>query len=181
MTERFAQMNCFVLAGGQKSATHFQEQGDTTRLEKSYRRYASLFEQVSLVLKKEQARERYLNYPHVCDSLESESILAGVASALENARSEAVFIGSAELSEFPLELIVKLVREYDGESFLGYYDPASGEEKGQPLFGIYHRRLAEKIEKLGEESSEQLARLLAEVGRLVPLPQDVPAASIGIG
>ncbi|MCP4686072.1 MAG: hypothetical protein GY867_11605, partial [bacterium] len=74
MDNRFAEMDCFVLAGGRSNpGEDFQPAGDLTRIEKGYRRYAAVFEKVKLVLKKDQATERYLNYPHICDNASDRS------------------------------------------------------------------------------------------------------------
>jgi hypothetical protein len=58
MANRFTQMDCFILAGGPHNPTKdFEPEGDLTRLENGYRRYAAIFEKVRLVLKPEQATE----------------------------------------------------------------------------------------------------------------------------
>jgi len=182
MTDQFKQMDCYVLAGGKRNVSEdFAPDGEITRLEKGYRRYAALFEKVSLVVKKEQAREKYLNYPHVCDPDSDHGIALGVATALEDADSEAVFIGSSEISDFPLRLIVELVRNYSGEPFLGYYDSRSTDGSHQPLFGIYNKGVLTKLQAVVADQSESLEKLLSEEGRLIPLPDDIPADRIGLG
>ncbi|UCC43772.1 MAG: NTP transferase domain-containing protein [Candidatus Zixiibacteriota bacterium] len=182
MTEKFARMNCYVLAGGENhSKEHFRVDGELTRLEKSYRRYAAVFEKVSLVLKRSQAKERYLNYPHLCDPSDKMSVAGAVAAALERADSEAVFIGSADFVDFPLELAARLVREYDGESFLGYADADSPQNLHQPLFGIYHKKLAGHLLDKVATTGDGLASLLSRVGKLVPLPKDIPRDRVGLG
>lgn len=174
MKNRFAEMDCFVLAGGRHNPVRdFQPVGDLTRLEQGYRRYAAVFENVRLVLKKDQATERYLNYPHVCDERSESGPVIGVKTALGQARSEAVFIGSTEITNFPLELAAKLVRQYDGELFLGY---CSSERPtgSRPLFGVFHTRLLDRLTETGPESLE-FFELLGREGRLVPLPPDISA------
>jgi molybdopterin-guanine dinucleotide biosynthesis protein A len=169
MENRFAEMDCFVLAGGKSNATEdFEPIGDLTRLEKGYRQYAAVFEKVRLVLKKEQATERYLNYPHVCDTRSEVSPMVGLQTALEQADSEAVFIGSSEIVDFPLELAVELVKSYDGEMFLGYYD-ASKPGNRQPLFGIFSKKLISHLSGVGSRSVE-LSEILEQQGKLIPLP-----------
>ncbi len=177
---RFTQMDCFVLAGGKSNAAEdFQREGDYTRIEKGYRRYAAVFEKVTLVLKEEQATERYLNYPHICDDEPTHGAVAGIRAALSKSDSEAVFIGSTDITEFPLELAVDLVRRYDGEMFLGYNDHQKGPDTVQPLFGIYSKKLAARLLKAGQ-STEELAELIRDEGRLMPLPGDTPADQTGL-
>ncbi len=179
MTNRFAEMDCFVLAGGRRNPTEdFEPDGDLTRLEKSYRRYAAVFEKVTLVLKKEQAIERYLNYPHVCDDRSVSATVVGVKTALEKAQSDPVFIGSSDITDFPLELAVELVKNYRGELFLGYSVSCRPGSR-QPLFGVFSRRLKERLNEAGLESLD-LSELLSREGRLIPLPEKVSAERPGL-
>ena len=182
MQNPFREMNCFVLAGGRgRRDRHFEQTGELTRLEKSYRRYAAIFERVTLVLKEDQAKEKYLNYPHVCDESDECSAAHGVETALKNANSEAVFIGSADIDDFPLHLAVELVRNYAGEDCLAYYVEDQRTHRKQPLFGIYSRKLAPKIAELIRQGKHSLADIMASEGRLLPLPKEIPATAIGLG
>ena len=179
MTNRFAEMDCFVLAGGPRNPERdFEPVGDLTRIEHGYRKYASVFEKVRLVLKPEQATERYLNYPHVCDVLSDSGAVVGVATALDRAESEAVFIGSSEITDFPLGLIVDLVEQYDGELFLGYEADATGSQR-LPLFGVFSTKLLAQLDPADLQVSS-LLELLEREGRLMPLPPEVSAGQIGL-
>ncbi|MBD3403252.1 hypothetical protein GF420_10190 [candidate division GN15 bacterium] len=181
MENPFREMTCYVLAGGKRGREeHFRKEGPQTRLEKSYRRYATIFERVALVLKEDQAREKYLNFPHVCDDDAAMAPAHGIKAALSEAGSGPVFIGSLDIGEFPLQLIVDLVKSYNGEPFLGYYDPSGDKKNHQPLFGIYSPEMAGKIDEMLAEGECDLRDLMVKQGRLMPLPDDVPAESIGI-
>lgn len=181
MKNRFAEMDCFILAGGQSNLENdFKTDGDLTQLEVGYRRYAAIFENVKLVLKKEQATEKYLNYPFICDEESGRSAVVGIKAALSQANSEPLFIGSTDLADFPLELAVDLVNQYDGELFLGYYDASRDSGKNQPLFGIFSRKLAEHLDKSCSSLGE-LAQILEREGRMMPLPSGVTAGQIGLG
>ncbi len=170
-------MDCFVLAGGKRNPSEdFEPAGDLTRLEKGFRRYAAVFENVRLVLKKEQATERYLNYPHVCDARSESGPVVGVETALDQARSEAVFIGSSEVTDFPLELVVDLVKKYDGELFLGYYDATRPEDQ-QPVFGVFSKNLLNRLSGIGLKP-EELSELLGREGTLMPMPPEVSAGRL---
>lgn len=177
MTTTFREMPCFLLAGGKSNSFEdFQADGDLTRLERTYRRYAALFERVWLVLKRDQAKERYLNYPHVCDDSAEHRPIAGLTAALKQANADAAFVGSTDAADFPLELIVDLVRNYQGEMFLGY----RSKDGRQPLFGICSSKLAVRLEALTDQTRESLQALLASEGRLLPLPEGVDAARLGL-
>lgn len=181
MENPFREMTCYVLAGGPRGREeHFVKDGPLTRLEKSYRRYAAVFERVALVLKPDQAREKYLNFPHVCDAESDSAPAYGVKAALDSAETDAIFVGSLEIGDFPLHLVVELVRNYTGEPFLGYYDPKADPDRTQPLFGIYSTELAPKIRAMLAQGKRDLRELMQGAGRLLPLPDDVPAASIGL-
>lgn len=172
-------MDCFVLAGGKGNRERdFQPDGDLTRLERGYRRYAAVFERVTLVLKKEQAREHYLNYPYVCDEAAEHGAFHGIEEALRRCDSEAVFIGSTEISDFPLELLVDLVKNYQGEAFLGYQDSRQG--AAQPLFGIYSKSLAAKLSEAGALDMHELMQVLAREGRLLPLSDPTLAEQLNL-
>jgi molybdopterin-guanine dinucleotide biosynthesis protein A len=181
MKNRFAEMDCFVLAGGRSNVENdFKAAGELTHLEKGYRRYATVFEKVKLVLKKEQATEKYLNYPHICDEESDRGAVIGIKAALKQAGSEPIFIGSSDLVDFPLELAVELVNRYDGELFLGYCDASQPAGSYQPLFGVFSRELVDRLQEAGQ-SLRDLSRLLARVGKLMPLPSGIPADRLGIG
>jgi len=179
MTNPYREITCFVLAGGEATSIRdFESEGELTRLESIYRRYAKVFEKVMLVLKSEQARERYLNYPYVCDRQPGRNIVFGVEAALENADSDTTFIGSSAIADFPPELIVGLIRDYRGESFLGYCtDDGSA---CQPLFGLYNRHLVDKLKSASPTNRESLMSLVRSEGRFIPLPAEVSAAQIGL-
>ncbi len=176
---RFQTMDCFVLAGGKENRERdFQSDGELTRLERGYRRYAAVFERVTLVLKKEQASGHYLNYPHVCDETSDHGALHGIEAALRGADSDAIFIGSSEITDFPLELLVELVKNYQGEAFLGYQDSRQG--TAQPLFGIYNKKLAARLNESGTSDMSELTHLLAREGRLLPLPDSTMTEQINL-
>ncbi len=172
MTNPFREIGCFLLAGGRRNQSEdFQPKGELTRLESGYRRYAQVFEKVTLVLKESQARERYLNYPHVCDQNPDWNAAYGIQTALSNADTETIFIGSSEITDFPLDLLVTLVKNYQGEPFLGFSAPFGAARSCQPLFGLYNKRLASKLQAAVEKDASELYRLLESEGRLIPLPQ----------
>jgi molybdopterin-guanine dinucleotide biosynthesis protein A len=180
MKNRFKEIDCFILAGGASNRREdFQPHGELTRLEQGYRNYARLFERVTLVLKKDQAREWYLNYPHVCDESPELAPIHGVEAALQNAESEVVFIGSADIFDFPPQLVADLIRSYDGELFLGYRRRTTRTGAVQPLFGLYNRQAVLKLTHR-QNGPANLASLLKTEGRLLPLPETVSADQFGL-
>lgn len=170
MKNKFAEMDCFLLAGGQDNEKRdLKRDGDITRLERSYRRYAKVFEKVKLVLKQNQARAPYVNYPHICDDENTHGAAVGVKTALRKAHSDAVFIGTTDLVDFPLELAAELVKRYNGELFLGYQGWLDDDSDGRPLFGVFSRELVKFLDA-GDRSLEALRQVIATEGTLVPLP-----------
>ncbi len=173
-------MECFILAGGENQQKRYLKKvGEITQLEKSYRRFAAVFDRVKLVIKKEQAKEHFLNYPYVCDKQDVKEPVIGVETALQNASSDAVFIGSADISDFPLKLLMELINNYNGESFMGYYASEPGQSDYQSCFGIYNKKLLTKLNQ-PEISFNTLKELLADDIKLIRLPENYDAACIGI-
>jgi len=167
MTARLREMCCYILAGGKSNvAQDFVPVGELTRLETGYRRYAALFELVKLVIKEEQAREHYLNYPHVIDSTPTRSAAVGVATALADASSDFVFVGSSDIVDFPLRKAVELIRNYNGEAFLGYASE-DGDQR-QFLFGIYNKKALSRLSGAVESGDPDLALLMKDDARLLP-------------
>ncbi len=182
MAKPFKQMNCYILAGGEKNRERdFSSQGELTRLETGYRRYAAIFDKVKLVIKEDQAREHYLNYPHVCDASDRRDPVVGLQAALDDTGADAVFIGSTEVTDFPLELPVNLIKNYNGEPFLGYRIPEM-DENSQPLFAIYSRKFLSKkfLKQILTDSDGKLdiEQLLDSGGKLLPLPDGVDSGCI---
>ena len=58
---------------------------------------------------------------------------------------------------------------YNGELFLGYRDWQGHPDTPQPLFGVFSKKLAERLEAVGE-SLDALRKLVTDEGTLVPLP-----------
>lgn len=167
MSRKFRQMSCYILAGGEENRKKdFEPAGELTRLEKGYRRYAALFEKVKLVIKKDQAHEHYLNYPHILDGNPTRAAVVGLAAALNDSGAEHIFVGNTESADFSLDMAFNLVKEYKGEPFLGYQK----NDGSQYLFGIYHSTVAPKVKAALERGEHDLGRLLADDARLIPLP-----------
>ena len=168
MCKWFKQMSCYILAGGEENPLEdFQMVGGTTRLENSFKNYARVFDRVKLVIKEDQAKEKYLNYPHVCDQLAENKPVVGVAAALEDADTDAVFIGRSDITDFPLKLLVNLIKSYNGESFLGYVDKDNNQK---PLFGIYNKRLTDRLDISPELTLDDL---LVDDARFLEIPEDI--------
>lgn len=177
MCKWFKEMSCYILAGGEDNPKDdFLKIGEITRLEKSFRSYAAVFDKVKIVIKNDQAKEKYLNYPHICDEQELKSAAVGVEAALKDANTEAVFIGRSDINEFPLSLLVKLVKSYNGEAFMGYVNKNNNH---QPLFGIYSKELQSKF---GTTDVDKFAfdKVQDENIKLLDLPDDIQAECIGL-
>ncbi|MEA1981855.1 MAG: hypothetical protein U9N54_12930 [candidate division Zixibacteria bacterium] len=170
MTEQFKAMSCYILAGGKNYQEDFVPTGDLTRLEAGYRRYAKIFEKVKLVIKKDQAKEHYLNYPHVLDKSDRKNFSVGVETALKDAKCDVVFIGSSDLLDFPLEWPVNLIKDYQGESFLGYLIPDKNDNSKKHLFGIYNKKVISDM--IADKTNSDIINQLVQSGRLLPVPSN---------
>ena len=172
-------MNCYILAGGEED----KKVGSSSllrraKLEKSFRNYAAVFDKVKLVIKEKQAKEDYLNFPHICDENETSHSSARISRALQDADSDAVFIGSADIYDFPISLLSKLIKEYNGELFLGYVSPQS-DGNSQPLFGIYHKKMADKISNQSD-GFYSINTLTNTDAKFLILPDEVDSSCIGL-
>lgn len=173
MPQQFRQMSCYLLVGGKSNNSEdFSKQGELTRLENTYRRYAAIFDNVKLVIKAKQAKEHYLNYPHVIDNSDRQHFAVGLETALNDATSDAIFVGSSEVFDFPLELPVHLVKNYNGESYLGFSDEDKSDDK-QLLFGIYNRAMLPEILQAAELPAHKCGDLIRSSGRLIPRPMTI--------
>lgn len=180
MPQQFKQMSCYLLAGGKSNNSEdFSKQGELTRLENTYRRYAAIFDNVKLVIKADQAHEHYLNYPHVIDNSDRRHFSVGLQTALNDATSDAIFVGSSEVFEFPLELPVHLVKNYNGESYLGFSEQDDSDDK-QLMFGIYNRAMLPDLLQAAELPTEKSSELIRSSSRLIPRPDRVSGQSVSV-
>lgn len=157
MRATFQAIPCYILAGGESVEERRQREG-IGWLESGYRRYAALFEQVSVVVRPEQAREQWLNYPLVVDQDGARGAAVGVATALKHTPSDAIFIGSSKVTDFPLEAVVDLVKRYNGETFLGY-QVADESGHAQP-FGIFSKAALEQVQQRSGDLAADLSELI---------------------
>jgi len=179
MCKWFKEMDCYLLTGEETRSKHRLTPFDKrAKLELSFRSYAAVFDNVKLVIKKQQAKEEFLNFPHVCEKGEKNQSVVSIAEAVEDAKSEALFIGSTDIYDFPLSLLARLLKSYNGETFLGYASP-SDTNSSQPLFGIYNKKFAKNILKKNDEDITIEDFLTGDI-KLIPLPDDIDSACIGL-
>jgi len=170
-------MSCYLLAGGRSNPSDdFSEKGELTQLEATYRRYAAIFESVKLVIKKDQAKEHYLNYPHVIDESDNRHFAIGIETALKDARAEAVFVGSSDFHNFPLDLPVHLVKSYEGESFLGFSESSLNNDN-QHLFGIYSTEMLPDIIKVAQLPNDKGSDVIRSQGKFISVPESAISAT----
>lgn len=179
MCKWFKEMDCYVLAGEETRPKHGLSPFDKrAKLELSFRSYAAVFDKVKLVIKKKQAKEEFLNFPHLCNEEENNQTVVSIAKAVKDAKSDAIFIGSTDIYDFPLSLLARLLKTYNGETFLGYTSPTDT-NSSQPLFGIYNKKAAKNI--LNKNDADiTLGDFLTGDVKLLPLPDDIDSACIGL-
>lgn len=179
MCKWFKEMNCYILTGDESEPMSRTSSFDRRmKLEHSFRNYAAVFDKVKLVINKEQEKDEYLNFPHVCNETGKKHSTVDIARALEDADSDAVFIGTTDIYDFPLSLLAKLLKEYNGESFLGYVSDRDGGSP-QPLFGIYNKRVSRNL-PVDKPSAISFESVLDDDYKLLILPDEVDSSCIGL-
>ena len=103
----------------------------------------------------------YLGSPMVGDVLDSRGPMTGILSALVSTESPAVFVTACDMPYINAILIQYIVEEWDSR-----FDAAIPlyERRPQPLFGIYSKRIADKMEwsiKTGRRSIRDFLREIA--------------------
>ncbi len=163
-------MSCYILAGSNTVACGDEVDYDMEKIERGYRKYARIFEDVKLVLTQKQAKEKFLNYPHVCEQEETPLLANSLKAALKDSKTDYIFVGSADITNFSLELPVNLIKEYGGESFMGYdFEDQDGSNKFQ--FGIYNKKLLSKLLDIKPDDDQSIDSLLLSDGRLLKFPE----------
>ncbi len=181
VSNEIEKMRCYIITNSQPPDQDKQESGennennenksyDMDKLESGYKQYARIFEDVKLVLSADQAKESFLNYPHVCNKSDSRNFSDSLKTILEDSDGEYVFIGSSDIDNFSLELPLNLIRQYDGESFLGYTNDTET-NKNNFHFGIYNKKLLGKLNEIPDGDTKSVEELLATESRLVEFPE----------
>lgn len=137
MCKWYKEMNCYVIARPdnktKKSVSAFDQRA---KIEHSFRQYAAVFSKVKLVVEPEQEKDIFLSFPRLIDESQTAKSRLSLKKAFADADSDAVFIGTTDINDFPISLLSNLVKKYNGEKFLGYKID-DDEKSGQHLFGIY--------------------------------------------
>ncbi len=169
MCKWYKEMSCFLIVPKQPESIFKTDKiVQRAKLEQSFRNYAAVFENVKLVLTHSQAKEHYLNFPHICctDNSDPTSYLSRL---INYTVSEAVFIGHTDIGDFPISILANLLKAYNGELFMGY--KSNNQQFNQKQFGIYHKNLISTITDSKEEI--ELDSLDKNRCRLLPFPKTV--------
>ena len=137
MCKWYKEMNCYIIARPdnktKKSVSAFDQRA---KIEHSFRQYAAVFSKVKLVVEPEQEKDIFLSFPRLIDESQSLKNRISLKKAFADADSDAVFIGTTDINDFPISLLSNLIKKYNGEKFLGY-KIGDEDKSGQQLFGIY--------------------------------------------
>lgn len=155
MCKWYKEMDCFLLTQTTQKQKHTLDKiAQRAMLEQSFRNYAAVFDKVKLVISESQAKEHFLNFPFVSHSKNSSDEF-DLLPLLKNANSEAVFIGHTNLVDFPISILVELIKSYNNEMFLGYKSPSTSSQKLN--FGIYNKSIIPTLEKTASPQIRKVA------------------------
>ena len=145
MCKWYKEMDCYLLTDTTPTQKYnFDKIVQRAQLEQSFRNYAAVFDKVKLVISDSQAKEHFLNFPHISIAKKSFEE-ADLLNLLRNSKSEAVFIGYTNLVDFPISILSKMLQTYNNEMFMGYDSKPS---KSHSLsFGIYNKSMIPALEK----------------------------------
>ena len=167
MCKWYKEMECYIVVPTQPAGKFTTDKiAERALLEQSFRNYAAVFDKVKIVITKSQAKEHYLNFPHICQSDEYVTKV-DLSKLLTDANSDAIFIGHTEMGDFRISLLANLLKSYNGELFMGYKSDRPHLNKLQ--FGIYNKALVSKCSNLQREIA--IDSLDKESYKLLPLPE----------
>ncbi len=167
MCKWYKEMDCYIVIPSQPASKFTTDKiVERALLEQAFRNYAAVFDKVKIVITKSQAKEHYLNFPHICHS-DKSATQVDLNKLLTDADSDAIFVGHTEMGDFPISLLANLLKSYNGELFMGYKSNLTQSSKLQ--FGIYSKAIVSKssisLSKLSIDSLDKKSY------RLLPLPE----------
>jgi len=139
-------MDAFILAGGENKRISvvkgFLEIENRKIIEKNLDLLNRFFKRV-LISANAPELYFYLGSPMVGDVLDSRGPMTGILSALVSSEASAIFVTACDMPYINAILIQYIVERWDNR-----FDAAIPlhEQKPQPLFGIYSKRIADKME-----------------------------------
>jgi molybdopterin-guanine dinucleotide biosynthesis protein A len=154
-------MDAFILAGGENKripvVKGFLEIQNRKIIEKNLDLLNRLFKRV-LISANAPEWYFYLGSPMVGDVLDSRGPMTGILSALVSTEASDIFVIACDMPYINAILIQYIVEKWDNR-----FDAAIPlyEQKPQPLFGIYSKRIADKMEwciKTGRRSIRDFLR-----------------------
>ncbi len=164
MCKWYNEMNCYVITSADTDIVRKTDKIEQKALlEQAFRNYAAVFDKVKIVISPSQAKEHYLNFPHLIQEQNSNQP-DSFHSLVKDATSEAIFVGHSDFYDFPISLLANLIKSYNGELFMGYKSKSL--IPTQPLFGIYHSSLFKQPEVI-----KNIDTMDKKSFKLLPLPE----------
>ncbi len=157
-------MDALILAGGENKripvVKGFLEIQNRKIIEKNLGLLKRLFKRV-LISANAPELYFYLGSPMVGDVLDSRGPMTGILSALVSTEASDIFVIACDMPYINAILIQYIVERWDNR-----FDAAIPlhEQKPQPLFGIYSKRIADKMEwsiKTGRRSVRDFLKEIA--------------------
>ena len=164
MCKWFKEMDCYLFLND-NSPGRFKMDKITQRakLESSFRNYAAVFEKVKIVINESQIKEHYLNFPYIVHT-DNRNVSLNLSTLLEDATSDAIFVGHTNLVDFPISILANLIKSYNGEMFMGYNSPKHNTDLLP--FGIYHKSIISQ-----QSEPIKIDSLKSDSYTLLPIPE----------
>ena len=156
-------MDAVILAGGENTRIPvlkgFLEIGNRRIIEHNLELLKKVFGRV-LISANAPELYFYLGTPMVGDVLDSRGPMTGILSALISTDAPAMFVTACDMPYINAILIQYIAGKWDDR-----FDAAIPlyEQKPQPLFGIYAKRVAEKMEQSIKTGRRSLRDFLKEI------------------
>jgi molybdenum cofactor guanylyltransferase len=156
-------MDALILAGGENkripAVKGFIEIQNKKIIERNITLLKSLFKRVMISANTPELYF-YLGCPVIGDVLTDRGPMTGVLSAFVSSEASDIFVTACDMPYINAILIQYIVEKWDNR-----FDAAIPryEQKTQPLFGIYSRRIAEKMEWSIKTGKKSLRDFLKEI------------------
>lgn len=167
--------NAVILAGGKSSRMGMKEDKALLKvsglhlIEKIARELGPYFHEIIISTNAETVHNyAFLPYRTAVDPQLNQGPLMGILSGLRVSDHDVNFVIACDIPEIDLPFIREMA------DFTGDYDivvPVTGNEKYEPLFAFYHRRVIPKIEELLNRGVRKIIELFS-LCRVKYIPMD---------
>ena len=163
-------IDAYILAGGQSRRMGrdklFIEMNEQSLLSRTMSSCRAVFSEVALVARSKEPFSQF-DCRILIDMPGIDGPLAGVITAIEDCRSEMLFITAADLYDLNADTIRTLLKTYNGEQYLGIRE----RDHIQPLCGIYAKTALDTLLKAAQEGTTRMSEAIHGLEcRFIPPP-----------